>query len=265
MLVFLFAGVRFVAEEIVIFNLTGIHNYDVRGLTIYYYLYDNLYYVGRILLFSIVAFSLKYLWSASLHVNELTIAKKKAELQALENQLSPHFLFNTLNGFYSDLYGTKPEIADDILKLSEMLRYVTYESGNDIVPLKDEIVFLQNYIDLFRRRFDNAAEIIFRYPEATGFIRIPSLLLIHFVENAIKHGKTDDSENPISFEITVEGKRLHFFATNRYHSTPSYDEPGIGYKNICHRLSLLYPADYTLEFTRDNNAYSVYLNIPILL
>ncbi|MUV03757.1 hypothetical protein GN157_08550 [Flavobacterium rakeshii] len=262
-LIILFPAIRFVYEEVILFKITGYHNYDVRDLNPLYYIYDNSYYSIRILLFSLVGYFMKYLWNTNAQVNRLIVEKKHAELQALKNQLSPHFLFNSLNGFYSDLYDTNPEVAADILKLSEMLRYVTYESENDMVLLKDEMLFLQNYIDLFKRRFDGKIAITFTYPNNLYAYKIPSLLLIHFLENAFKHGITDDYDNPIIIEVKTEAGRLIFTAANKYGVTQSYDEHGIGNKNISQRLNILYPENHSMDIEQNAKYYKVTLTIPL--
>lgn len=261
LLILLFPAIRFLFEEVLLYKITGFHNYDLRDLNAVYYLYDNSYYVIRILLFSIVGYFLKYLWNTNVQLNQLTLEKKQAELQVLKNQLSPHFLFNSLNGFYSDLYDTQPEVAADILKLSEMLRYVTYESENDMVLLTDEIVFLQNYIDLFKRRFDGKVAIIFTHPQDTEHYKIPSLLLIHFLENALKHGITDDYEYPVVLDIKTQNERLIFTVGNKYHITKSYDEHGIGNKNISQRLNIMYPENHKLDIEQDEQYHKITLTI----
>ena len=262
-LIVLFPAIRFLYEEIILFNITGNHNYNVQDLDVLYYIYDNSYYSIRILLFSLVGYFMKYLWNTNSQVTQLTLEKKQAELQALKNQLSPHFLFNSLNGFYSDLYDTSPLVAADIMKLSEMLRYVTYESENDMVLLKDEVVFLQNYIDLFKRRFDGKVAINFTYPHDTGKHKIPSLLLIHFLENAFKHGITDDFDNPVVITLKTQAGKLIFTATNKYRVTRSYDEQGIGNKNISQRLSIMYPENHSLDIEQDAEYYNVSLTLPL--
>jgi hypothetical protein len=262
-LIVLFPSIRFLLEEVLLYNITGYHNYDLRDLSAVYYLYDNSYFVIRILLFSIVGYFLKFLWNTSAQVNQLTLEKKQAELQALKNQLSPHFLFNSLNGFYSDLYDTQPEVAADILKLSEMLRYVTYESENDRVLLKDETIFLQNYIDLFKRRFDGKVAVAFTHPEDFAQHKVPSLLLIHFVENALKHGITDDYEYPVTIDLKIKNAKLIFTVYNKYRVSKSYDEQGIGNKNISQRLNIMYPENHKLDIEQDEQYYKITLTIPL--
>src|SRR5690606_34151914 len=127
-LLLLFPAIRYGIEEVIIYNFTGQHNYSDGSRVLIYYLYDNSYFAIRIILLSTVFYLLKYLWNTNKKMSLLSLEKKQAELQVLKNQLSPHFLFNTLNSFYSQLFDTQPYIANDILKLSEMLRYVTYDN-----------------------------------------------------------------------------------------------------------------------------------------
>ncbi len=263
-LFFLFPALRFIIEEVIIYRITGNHNYVMEALTVAYYVYDNSYYVIRTLLLGIVGYFLKYLWTTNEKMNRLQLEKKQAELQVLKNQLSPHFLFNTLNSFYSDLYDTQPKVAEDIMKLSEMLRYVTYENENDRVLLRDEVVFLQHYIALFQRRFDGTIPVEYHYPQELKEYCIPSLLLIHFVENAFKHGILDDPNHPIVFDFRIQNDRLVFRASNSYRKSQHYDISGIGQKNIVQRLAILFPDNHSLLVDQTENTYTVVLNIPLL-
>jgi len=264
MLAVSFPVLRYVGEEVLIYHFTGIHNYSDDSLNIVYYFYDNSFYVFRIILISIGFYCVKFFWETSNKVSELQLEKKQAELQALKNQLSPHFLFNVLNSFYSDLFDTHPAVGGDILKLSEMLRYITYENEKDLVLVKGEIIFIEHYIDLFKRRFDGNIAVIFTYPENIGTEKIPSLLLIHFVENAFKHGILNDWDKPVTIDFNSKGDRLIFSVSNNFIISPHYEEPGIGSRNIEQRLQLMYAKNHSLETKKDDNLYSVTLNIPKL-
>ena len=263
MLVLLFPAIRYLLEEVIIYHITGVHNYSDDSRNPVYYVYDNSYYAFRIIMVSLVFYSIKYSWNNSRQVNILELEKKQAELQGLKNQLSPHFLFNTLNSFYADLYDTQPKVAADILKLSEMLRYITYENENDTVLLKDEVEFLQHYIDLFKRRFDDNIAVQFTYPDDAAMYKIPSLLLIHFVENAFKHGVLDQQNKPVLIDLKVKDNRLIFDVSNNFEISEHYDAPGIGHKNIRQRLLLMYPENHELIIRENLNTYSVTLNIPL--
>lgn len=264
LIIFIFPGLRYILEEIIIYHITGYHNYSDGGRNFIYYVYDNTYYSFRIILLSVIFYLIKYSWNTYRQVTQLQLEKKQAELQVLKNQLSPHFLFNTLNSFYADLYDSHPKAANDILKLSEMLRYITYDNAGDMVSLKDEVEFLKNYIDLLKRRFDNTIFISFVYSENSGALKIPSLLLIHFVENAFKHGILYNEDKPVLIKLNIENSRLIFIVNNSFEYYEHYDEPGIGLKNIQQRLALLFPNDHKLEILEKENTYSITLNIPLL-
>jgi len=263
-LLLLFPALRYLFEEVLIYRITGTHNYADGGRTPVYYVYDNSYFAFRIMLISLVFYFIKFMWNANVQLNTLQLEKKQAELQGLKNQLSPHFLFNTLNSFYADLYDTQPKVAADILKLSEMLRYITYENKDDSVLLKDDIEFLQHYIDLFKRRFDDGIFVVFSYPDNIVSQQIPSLLLIHFVENAFKHGVLDNESEPVTIKLSIKDNRLIFKVTNRFERSEHYDAPGIGHKNIQQRLKLMYPDNHTLQITQQPNTYHITLNVPLL-
>lgn len=263
LLLFLFPLLRYLLEEVIIYKITGMHNYTDDSRVVLFYFYDNTFYVIRIILLSLVFYFLKIIWINNQRINELTLEKKQAELQTLKNQLSPHFLFNTLNSFYADLMDSEPKIANDILKLSDMLRYVTYESEDEKVFLKDEINFIQNYIDSYARRFDNQVAIKFHHSKIDEFKKIPSLLLIHFVENALKHGITTEVDKPIKIDLKITENQLLFQVENYYKPGESYDETGIGYKNIRKRLNLLFPNHHQLVIDNQNDFYKIRLSIPL--
>ncbi|WP_312554415.1 sensor histidine kinase [Empedobacter brevis] len=262
-LIFFFPALRHLFEEVIIFRITGQHNYNENSLLTPYYVYDNSYYAIRIILFSLVFYFVKTIWNTNQKMNELLLQKKQAELQNLKNQLSPHFLFNTLNSFYADLMDIHPKTAEDLLKLSDMLRYITYESESNNVYLKDEILFIQNYIALFSRRFDNQLAVTFEVNSDNDKAQIPSLLLIHFVENAFKHGIISDIKKPVKIELKTTANKLYFSVENYITNSESYDEKGIGYKNIRQRLEILFSGNYVLNVNKIQEFYQVKLQIPL--
>lgn len=263
-LLLLFPGIRYLVEEVIFFYFTGNHNYADDSRQFLYYVYDNSYFVLKITLYSLVFYLLKYAWNTAYRLNTLNLEKKQAELQVLKSQMSPHFLFNTLNSFYADLFDTQPEVADDILKLSEMLRYITYENEEDTVLISREIEFIKNYIALFQRRFDHRAAIHFIHPTEIGNGKVPSLLLIHFVENAFKHGIIDAPETPVMIDLQISGNRLIFRTENSYRESDHYDATGIGQKNIEQRLNILFNGNYQLDIKNTGATYEATLTIPIL-
>ena len=122
-LVFIFAGIRYFLEEIVVYNITGEHNYFDSSRNFMYYVFDNSYYAVKAILYSTSLYLLFEYIENKNRVYELEIEQKKAELNFLKSQLEPHFLFNTLNSFYTDLIDTQPKTAKDIYRLSESVSY----------------------------------------------------------------------------------------------------------------------------------------------
>jgi LytS/YehU family sensor histidine kinase len=245
-----------------LFKITGFHNYHPNSLRPFFYVFDNSYYAFRIFLLGLVFYFVKHQLKVNQQLHQLTLEKKQAELQVLKSQLSPHFLFNTLNSFYADALEVDSKLSDDILKLSEMLRYVTYGS-EDFVLLKDELNFLDNYIALFKRRFDGQLFIHKSFPKNVNGYQVPSLLFIHFVENAFKHGILNDKENPIQFQIEIRQEHLVFKIENTFRPQAHYAEKGIGYKNISQRLNLMFKKQYNLEHFQKENKYFVKLKFPL--
>lgn len=263
-LLLLFPTLRNLFEEVIIYEITGIHNYQENYRLNFYYLYDNSYYAARIILFSLIFYFLKETWNNQKKFNVLVLKNKQAELENLKNQFSPHFLFNTLNSFYADLMEKEPETANDILSLSDMLRYVTYENKSGIAGLEEEIEFIKNYIKLFSRRFDHQLALQTNFPVEVTNEKIPALLLIHFVENALKHGTITDPDKPIKIDLSISNKTLNFKVENYYNSSEHYDAGGIGYNNVKQRLALIYEDNYTLNIQSANNYYKVELKIPLI-
>ena len=258
-----FAGIRYLLEEVILYTFTGEHNYYPNSRKPLFYIFDNSYYAIRIFLLSLIFYFVKYQFSINQKISELSLGKKQAELQVLKSQLSPHFLFNTLNSFYADALVVDEKLSDDILKLSEMLRYITYENEGEYVLLKDEIHFINNYINLFQRRFSNQLFIKTSFPDQVGSEKIPALLLIHFVENAFKHGTLNQPEKPVNILLKIDKNQLHFKVENYFKSQENYDESGIGYKNIEQRLDLLFGKNYSLEHFSKDDRYFVNLQFPL--
>lgn len=259
----LFIVLRYGLEEVVLYKITGVHNYTDDSRLWLFYTIDNLFFSTRIVVLSLALYLLKSYFQQRKRAEAAMVAQKYAELGNLKNQISPHFLFNALNSFYADLMDTEPKIAADLLKLSEMLRYVTYENKERLVSLAGEIQFLKNYIALFSRRYEGQLAVDFqtsKFPEAT---KIAPLILIHFVENAMKHGIITDSEKPVRIELYAKGDQLFFKVGNHFEPSEHYSEKGIGYENVQKRLSLLYPQNHQLTIRQTKDVYRIELQIPL--
>jgi len=190
----------------------------------------------------------------------------ETEMKFLKSQINPHFLFNTLNNIYSLTVIKSDEAPDQLLKLSDMLRYMLYECNTDKVPLQKEAEYIQNYIDLKMLK-DSAglnveADIAKQYPN----LQIAPLLFIPFVENAFKHSKVEDLEKGwIKISLQTAERQVTFVVENSTSET-SYTKDkvgGIGLKNVERQLQLLYPERHLLEIGEKEEMFKVYLRIDL--
>jgi two-component system LytT family sensor kinase len=186
-----------------------------------------------------------------------------AELAFLKSQINPHFLFNSLNSIYSLAYQKSDTTPEAILKLSEIMRYMLYESNDNRVDLAKELQYLQNYIDLQKIRFGNKAFVDFKITGEVGDQKIVPLLLIAFIENAFKHGVANDPSSPICMRVNLDGKRLHFYMENKKHTLNRDQEGGIGLNNVKRRLDLLYPGKYSLNIQDEDQTYTCELSLVL--
>ena len=194
---------------------------------------------------------------------DLETQRLSAELAFLKSQINPHFLFNSLNSIYSLAYQKSDTAPEAILKLSEIMRYMLYESNDGKVDLSKELQYLQNYIDLQKIRFGNKAFIDYRITGEVGNQKIVPLLLIAFIENAFKHGVANDPLMPIRLIINLNGTNLYFYIENKKHHNNRDIEGGVGLSNVQRRLDLLYPGKYKLEIQDKPDTYTAELTLVL--
>jgi two-component system LytT family sensor kinase len=194
---------------------------------------------------------------------DLENQRLSAELAFLKSQINPHFLFNSLNSIYSLAYQKSDTTPEAILKLSEIMRYMLYESNDNKVDLAKELQYLQNYIDLQKIRFGDKAFVDFKIIGQVGNQKIVPLILIAFIENAFKHGVANDPSAPILLRINLDGKQLHFYMENKKHLLNRDTEGGIGLNNVTRRLDLLYPGKYSLTIKDETDIYTCELSLVL--
>lgn len=192
---------------------------------------------------SLVSFS-RFASEKEKAVLQLEKAKLETEIKFLKSQINPHFLFNSLHNIYALTIMQSDQAAEQLLKLSDILRYMLYDSNEETVPLQREIAYLKNYLELVQLKDSRGMDVSFNLGERNESMRVVPLLFIPFVENAFKHSQIEDLKNGyINISLHTNGKRLIFTVEN---SKPlrvyKKDEVGgIGLKNIQQRLELLYP------------------------
>jgi sensor histidine kinase YesM len=194
--------------------------------------------------------------------------QKQTQLDVLQSQLSPHFLFNTLNNLYGISITQHEKVPSLLLKLSDLLRYSVYNNRQLFVPLQEEIGYINNYIDFERLRMGEKL-VLHKEMDASidASIKVPPMLFIVFVENGFKHSKnTLDKRIFITICLKQTDERLYFTIENSVDRTEivkKKKEPGIGLANVKKRLQLLYSNDYVLELNEDELIFRVNLQIPI--
>ncbi len=227
------------------------------------------YYAGAIFVtcfFIFLSTALKFMadWFINEKIkNTLENEKLTAELAFLKSQINPHFLFNSLNNIYSLAYQKSEKTPEAILKLSEIMRYMLYESNEDKVDLIKEIQYLENYIELQKLRFKDKTSINFSINGNPDNQKIMSLVLISFVENAFKHGIATDEQNPITITMSIDRGKLYFKVANKKSKQNKDETGGIGLLNMKRRLDLLYKNKYRLQIEDGPAIYSceLYLNL----
>ena len=191
-----------------------------------------------------------------------------AELSFLKSQVNPHFLFNSLNNIYSLAVSKSEDTCKAILLLSDMMRYMLYESGEEKVNLEKEITYIKNYITLQELRLSKNKDIkvTFEVKGNTPQFKVAPMLFIPFIENAFKHGISYNNSSFVKINLTLNKNCIDFTVCNtkhHNHSATNIDKnmSGVGLKNIKRRLELLYPKNHKLEIKTTEGNYAVSLQL----
>ncbi len=192
--------------------------------------------------------------------------QKEMELNYLKAQVNPHFLFNSLNSIYSLSREQSPETPDLVMQLSELMRYQLESSKKDSVLLEEELKFIENYLLLEEKRLSERCNVEFLMEGDLLDLRIAPLLLIPFVENAVKHGaQSTNEQSKIDISISIKNTTLHFCVNNSKPSILSASKrEGTGLENVKRRLNLLYPNSHLLDINDEDKVYRVNLSIDLI-
>ena len=256
-----FTGFRYLIEEVIYFRLFGFHNYNVHT-TVGYYIFDNIYYSSSYIIAAIAVWAFRHNYEVDKANKKLKEEAIKAELAFLKSQINPHFLYNTLNYIYALALPVSDKLAHAVIQLSGLMRYTINNNADEKVRLKEETDYLKSYIELFRMRFENN---FFVHYTIKGIKeqKIPPLLLIPFVENAFKHGVSNNAAHPVRINLEVRNNILYFEVINAISKTHTDHSSGIGMANIRRRLELIYPDAYQLDILNNGKIYTVKLVINL--
>jgi hypothetical protein len=192
-----------------------------------------------------------------------------AELELLKAQIHPHFLFNTLNNLFAHTLKKSPDSGKIVLKLSDLLRFMVYESREEKILLEKEIALLTDYIELEKLRYGKELDISVSFTGDIADKKIRPLLLLPLIENSFKHGTSQQLDQKwITFDLHVNGYELDLTLTNsRDSESPVRYIPGkskgIGIVNVQRRLELLYPNAHEFRINSEKDRFSVRLKLNL--
>lgn len=190
--------------------------------------------------------------------------KLETELKFLRNQTNPHFLLNTLNNIYALARKKSDDTAEVVMRLSELLRFMLYESGGKLITLAEEIKLLEDYLELEMIRYNDRLTISFNKETDDNTYRITPLLLLPFLENAFKHGISETRfESFINIDIKAKNGCLNFEIENTKDACDNGNSKfNIGLVNVQRQLELTYN-DYKLNVQNGNDTFKVNLSINL--
>ena len=231
------------------------------------YFFSTLLYVGITSFLKLIKDWLS-MQDINLRLVKIEQQKLEAELKTLKGQLNPHFLFNSLNNIYSLALIKSDKVPELILKLSDLMRHIIYESKENYISLEKELDFVNNFIELQRIRTSDKTKIKYDIIGNIPSAKIAPLLFEPFIDNAFKHGLpgTDNSdfinitfnfENRESLLFKLENNYEELFGQKKFNS-------GIGLKNVRQRLKLLYqPHEYKLDIHKKDHIHRVILELKL--
>lgn len=196
--------------------------------------------------------------------HQLDKEKRIAEINSLKAQINPHFLLNTLNTLYSYALEHNEKTTDLILKLSDNFKYVLYEGQKSKVSVVKDLNHIKDFIGINELRWNDKIDIILKSNIDDENQQISALLIITFIENAIKYtSKLKGNHHKIEIEYLVNNNILTFSCKNAFNKnyilSEDWAKTGIGLKNVRRRLDLIYSNQYQLNITDENSVFNVHL------
>lgn len=258
----LFVAVRALIEQVLTVWLWNQQNYFA-GTPVWYYIFDNIYFSLAPISIATITYIIIY-FIRSLQLNQIIQQEKnEAELRFLKSQINPHFIFNTLNNIYYLVYQKSEQALPAIDKLSQLMRYMTYETEQHYIELQKEINYISDFIDLEKMRIAGETQVELTIDIDNPSLLIPPLLLLPFIENGFKHGLLTEREQPFIIHITQKGNQLELFTQNKTNDYNKDKTKGIGLSNIRKRLELQFPNKHTLTIKEEPTTFTCKLILEL--
>ena len=203
-------------------------------------------------------------WYADIKLKEELQQKNfETELALVKSQLNPHFLFNSINNIDVLIKKDADKASLYLNKLSDIMRFMLYETKTEKIPLLQELSYISKYIDLQKIRTANINFVNYTENEQTGGWQIAPMLFIPFIENAFKHAINKKINDGIVIKISSTKNSINFYCENQYSENPltNHEPGGLGNALLKKRLNLLYPGKHELTIETENNVYKVQVTI----
>lgn len=203
-------------------------------------------------------------WFNEIKLKELLREKNhEMEMALIKSQLDPHLLFNTINNIDALILKDGVQASNYLNKLSDIMRFMLYETKPDIIFLSKEIEYIEKYIELQKIRTSNKNYVHFSVTGDIGNKQIAPMLFIPFIENAFKHTNNKKFKNAIAIDIFIRTENIQLICVNKFDAklTVKRSAGGLGNELIQKRLNLIYAGKHTLEVEKGEDVYSVNLTI----
>jgi LytS/YehU family sensor histidine kinase len=185
------------------------------------------------------------------------------EMALIKSQLDPHLLFNTINNIDALILKDSVAASDYLNKLSDIMRFILYETKTEEIPLSKEIEYIEKYIALQKIRTANQSYVRFSVTGTPDHKLIVPMVFIPFIENAFKHTNNKKVKDAINVQILITDESVQLICENKFDSklTVQQTDGGLGNELIKKRLNLIYAGKHTLTVHKTNDLYSVHLTI----
>ncbi len=228
----------------------------------YFRIWELVLIVAAYLIFTSILF---LIWQYALILIEKREAARN-ELSALKAQINPHFLFNNLNTIYSMAEQKDERTSEVILKLSDFLRYILYDTSAETIPLEKEVEIIRTYVELQKERLNpEITQVILTTQGDFDQANIAPLLLLPLAENCFKHG-IGKNTSTIRINISYDGKQLYFITENQValrEKTVSLENGGLGIPNVEKRLNLIYPNRHSIEYQVYDDIFHLKMKVEL--
>ena len=187
-----------------------------------------------------------------LELSRLNEQKTKAELEALQAKVNPHFLYNTLNSIAELSLHQGAKARQMTIALAELFRYSLNKKNETLIAVEEEVEMVENYLMIEKVRFEDKLEISIEVDEAAKHLKVPKFILQPLVENAVKHGlRAPDKKGVIQVLITSDSGRLDIRIYDNGSPFPEDIHTGYGLKSVMDKLDLFYPREHTIHFENE--------------